>query len=85
MNRMVTVIAMAGLLLVGGAGGCRGPGQPALTRRQMLTQVIGCMKKRMSASRTISYNEAAKVCKDQLKQSDSSSAPLVAADTPAKP
>jgi hypothetical protein len=84
LNRMMTVIAMAGLLLVAAQAVAADPGQPALTRRQMVTQIIGCMKKRMSASRTISYNEAAKVCKDQLKQSDSSG-PLVAADTPAKP
>jgi hypothetical protein len=85
MNRLVTVLAMAGLLLVGAQALAVDTDQPALTKRQMLTQVIGCMKKRMAASRTMSYNEAAKVCKDQLHQSDSSSPPLVAADTPAKP
>lgn len=85
MNRMVTAIAMGGLLLVAAQAVAVDTGQPALTRHQMLTQVIGCMKKRMSANRTTSYNEAAKVCKEQLKQSDSSSVPLVAADTPAKP
>jgi hypothetical protein len=84
MNRMVRVIAMGGLLLVAAQAVAVDTGQPALTKRQMVTQVIGCMKKRMSASRTISYNEAARVCKDQLKQSDSAG-PLVAADTPAKP
>jgi hypothetical protein len=81
MNRLLTAIAMAALLLVG----AQAIAVDTLTKRQMLTQVIGCMKKRMAASRTISYNEAAKVCKDQLKQTDSSSPPLVAADTPAKP
>lgn len=85
MRRMVTVIAMAGLLLVAADAFAVDTGQPALTRHQMLTQVIGCMKKRMSASRTISYIEAAKACKEQLRQSDRSSGPLVAADTPAKP
>ena len=85
MNRMVTVVAMAGLLLVAVQVFAVDPGQPALTRRQMVTQIIGCMKKRMSASRTISYNQAAKGCKDELKQGDGSSGPLVAADTPSKP
>jgi hypothetical protein len=84
MTRMMTVIAMAGLLLVAAHAVAVDPGQPALTRRQMVTQIIGCMKKRMSESRAISYNEAAKVCKDQLKSSDSPG-PLVAADTAAKP
>jgi hypothetical protein len=30
-------------------------------------QLMACMTKRMSASKTISYNEATKVCKAQLK------------------
>lgn len=84
MNRRVTAIAMAGLLLVAVRAVAIDSGQPALTKHQMLTQVIGCMKKRMAASRTISYNDAAKVCKDQVKQGDNSSR-LVAADTPARP
>ncbi len=82
-TRLVTVVAMTGLLLVTMQASAVDTGQPALTRRQMLTQIVGCMKKRMSASRTISYNQAARACKDELKQNDGS--PLVAADTPAKP
>ena len=83
-SRMVTVIAVAGLLLLAAQASAADSGQPVLSRRQMLTQVIDCMKKRMSASRTISYIEAAKACKEQLRQSESPG-PLVAADTPAKP
>ncbi|MDB6085269.1 MAG: hypothetical protein JWN43_3150 [Gammaproteobacteria bacterium] len=30
-------------------------------------QLVACMTKQMSASKTISYNEATKVCKAQLK------------------
>jgi hypothetical protein len=37
--------------------------RPASNRHQLLA----CMTKRMSASRTVSYNEAARLCKDQLK------------------
>jgi hypothetical protein len=85
MKHVVTAIAMAGLFLGAAQALAVDTGQPALSKRQMLTQIIGCMKKRMAASRTISYNEAAKGCRDQLKQNDSSSGPLVAADTPAKP
>jgi hypothetical protein len=86
MKRMVTVIAMAGLLCVAAQMlAVEAIGQSALTKRQMLSQIIGCMKKRMSESHTISYNQAAKVCRDQLKQSDNpASGPLVASDT-AKP
>lgn len=39
-----------------------------LNRRQL----ADCMTKQMAASRTISYNEASKVCKDRIKaQADS--------------
>jgi hypothetical protein len=56
------------------------------TKRQMVTQVVDCMRKRMSSDRRISYNEAAKTCKDEVHRrfEDASSGPLVAADQPAK-
>jgi len=41
-------------------------------------QLIACMTKRMSASRTVSYNDAAKLCKDQLKAQNSSVTPSAA-------
>ena len=34
---------------------------------QIKRQMIGCMNKQMSASRTISYNEATKLCKGLIK------------------
>ena len=60
--------------------------RPPMTKRQMVGQIIDCMKKRMYADRAISYNEAAKVCKNQVaRQNDASaSGALVAADTPTK-
>ena len=30
-------------------------------------QVIDCMNKRMAASRTLSYNDASRICNDQVK------------------
>ena len=51
-----------GLLMLGvHAADAASPTSPS--RRQL----SGCMTKQMTASRTISYNEASKVCKDQLK------------------
>jgi hypothetical protein len=44
-------------------------------------QLIACMNKRMSASRSISYNEASKVCKDQLKADGAT----LASTAPVKP
>ena len=61
--------------------------QPTMSKRQTIAEIVGCMKKRMAADKTLSYNEAAKACKDQIhKQNESSSsAALVASDAPAKP
>jgi hypothetical protein len=60
--------------------------QSTVGKRQAIALVTGCMTKRMSANRAVSYNEAMKVCKAQLnKQIDNSaSGTLVASATPAK-
>jgi hypothetical protein len=43
-------------------------------------QMAGCMTRRMSASRTVSYNDAKKACTAQLKpQADVAPHPLTAA------
>lgn len=59
---------------------------PSMSRHQMAAQVIACMKRRMSADQKISYNEAARSCKEQVDRQNevSVSGPLVASDTPAK-
>jgi hypothetical protein len=50
--------------------------QSVLNKRQM----IGCMNKRMSASRTVSYNDAKKACIARSKpQTDAVPNPLTAA------
>jgi hypothetical protein len=60
----VMVIAMAGMIFVGGqAFAGNALSQAAMNRRQL----INCMNKTMSSNKAISYNEATKVCKDQLK------------------
>lgn len=41
-------------------------------------QVANCMSRRMAADRLLSFNEAAKVCKDQLKGRKSDTASNVA-------
>ena len=53
--------------------------QPPAVKRQM----ISCMKKRMSNDRLISYNQAAKFCRETVEGQleKSTSGPLVAADT----
>jgi hypothetical protein len=61
-------------------------GQSLATKRQAVAQVIDCMKKRMSSDRIISYNGAAKLCKDEVTRrfENASPGPLVAADSPVK-
>jgi hypothetical protein len=61
-------------------------GQSLATKRQVVSQVVDCMRKRMSSDRAISYNQAAKVCKDEVnRRYDAASAgPLVAAERAGK-
>jgi hypothetical protein len=87
-NRIRTVIAMTGVIFVGAQAFAHDfINPPTMSKRQMIVQIVGCMKKRMSANKTISYNEAATACKDQIhKQRDNTTlGTLVASDTPAKP
>ena len=62
------------------------PRSPTATKHQTIVTMVNCMKTRMSASKTIWYNEAEKACKDQMdKQRDNSTTgALVASDAPAK-
>ncbi len=88
MNRVLAVITMIGAVFWGAqvlaVDSIR---QPTMSKRQMIVQIVWCMKKRMSTNKTISYNEAAKACKDQInKQNDNPiSGALVASDAPGKP
>ncbi len=60
----VTVIVAASMLFVGAQALAAAPkSQAAMNRRQLMD----CMNKRMASDKAISYNEAAKVCKVQMK------------------
>ena len=88
MNRPLTVIAATGVIFAGAqALAADSVRQSTMSKRQMIVQIVGCMKKRMAANKSSSYNEAMKACKDQInKEGDTlASGPLVASDTPAKP
>ena len=88
MNRVVPIIALTSVMFVGAqAHAVDSMSQSTMSKRQMIVQIVGCMKKRMAANKSSSYNEAMKACKDQInKESDSlTSGALVASDTPAKP
>jgi hypothetical protein len=88
MNRLLTVIAATGVIFAGAqALAVDSVRQSTMSKRQMIVQIVGCMKKRMAANKSSSYNEAMKACKDQInKEGDNlASGALVASDTPAKP
>ncbi|HWY93537.1 MAG TPA: hypothetical protein VNX69_00020 [Steroidobacteraceae bacterium] len=87
MKRVVMVVALAGVIFGAQALAVDSTSQPTMSKRQMIAQMVGCMRKRMSANKNTSYNDAMKACKDQInKQSDSfPSGALVASGTPAKP
>jgi hypothetical protein len=88
MNRLLSVVAASGVIFIGPIAIASESGnQSTLSKRDMIAQIVGCMKKRMSADKYTSYNETMKICKNQVnKGNDSSpSGPLVAADAPAKP
>lgn len=88
MNRISTVIAIAGVMLIGArALAVDSANQSTMSKHQQLVQIVGCMKKQMSSSNSISYNAAMKVCKAQLSQQsgDTASRTLVASDRVTKP
>jgi hypothetical protein len=88
MNRLLIVIATAGAIFLGSqALAIDSVNQSTMSKRQMIAQMVGCMKRRMSANKDSSYKEAMKACKDQINKGrdNSPSDALVASDTQAKP
>jgi hypothetical protein len=82
MTRVLTMIVMGVLILVAApAIAVDAIGQSTVSKRQTIVQVANCMRKRMSADRDISYNAAAKVCKNQVN----SASVTLASDSAAKP
>lgn len=62
MTRAITSLAMASTLCLAAYAGAISPSAARADRHQL----AACMTKQMAASKTISYYEAAKICKDQL-------------------
>jgi hypothetical protein len=86
MNRVLTVVALSGVIFVGArALAADSMNQSTMSKRQLFAQIVGCMKKRMSANKNSSYNEAMKACKEQIRQQNDNlpSDALVASDTAA--
>jgi hypothetical protein len=78
MKRLVTMITAAGVMLLGVQALAADPPSQAKNYRR---QIVGCIIKRMSASKTVSYNAATKACKEQVKPQNDD----LASNTPIKP
>jgi hypothetical protein len=88
MGRLLVAIVTTGLIcLASQAHGTDSKNQSAMSKRQTLGQIIGCMKRQLAADKDSSYREALKVCKNQInKGSDNlQSDAVVASDNQAKP
>jgi hypothetical protein len=88
MTRLLTTIAMGVVMLSGGqAIAVDAVSQSTLKKRQMIAQVVNCMKKHMAANSEISYNAASKICKSQVGNQNNNpvSVALVPSDSPTKP
>jgi hypothetical protein len=82
MQRLTLILATASAVVAASpAFASDWKGQPLAVKRQMVAQVIDCMKKRMSSDRLISYNQASKVCRETVdgRLEKSTAGPLVAA------
>jgi hypothetical protein len=63
MKRLLHMIVYTGLILAAQSVGAQ-PERPEILARQQLSE---CMSKRMSANRTLSYNDAMRTCKARLQ------------------
>jgi hypothetical protein len=83
----LTMLAMTSVAFPGGRSLAAPVPPTTTTRNQTIAKTIDCMRRRMSADKSVSYNEAAKTCRDQIrKQRDqSASGALVASGPSTKP
>jgi hypothetical protein len=83
----LTMLAMTSVAFPGAPALAASLRPPTTAKRQMIVKTIDCMRKRMAIDKVVSYNEAAKICRDQIsKQRDQSAAgELVASGHPTKP
>jgi hypothetical protein len=64
MSHLITAMSFGGLMLIG-AQSVASP--PPSQSTSMNRQISDCMTKKMSANRTLSYNDARKACKERLQ------------------
>jgi hypothetical protein len=86
MNQVLTGIAIGGTIFIGAHSLADETRQSTIARQQMVVQILDCVKKRV-ATRTVSYHEAIKACKDEVRDPGATTPPerLLASGTPDKP
>jgi hypothetical protein len=88
MNRLLTVVATTGAMVITSqAHALDSTEESTLSKRQMIAQIVDCMKKRKAAGKDSSYKEAFKACKNQLNTGGDTaeSGALMASDPRVKP
>jgi hypothetical protein len=87
MNLVMTIALTSAIFIGAQALAVDSASQPTMSKHQMIAQMLGCMRKRMSANKSSSYQDSMKACKEQInKQSDNlPSVPPAASDTRGKP
>jgi hypothetical protein len=88
MNRLLSVFATTGAMVITSqAHAIDSANQSTVSKRQMIAQIVDCMKRRKSANKDSSYREAFKTCRNQLNKGGDTAGPgaLVASDPQVKP
>jgi hypothetical protein len=89
MHRLLTVIAAIGVTCVASqtlaadSDNQSTDNRPTMSERQLIAQIAGCMKARMSANKDSSYKDAFKACRNQVTKGTPDA--VVASGNQAKP
>jgi hypothetical protein len=84
MNRLLTVVATTGAICVASQTlAADSNNQTTMSDRQLIAQIAGCMRARMSANKDGSYKDAFKACKNQVTKGTPDA--VVVSGTQAKP
>jgi hypothetical protein len=76
MNHAITGIVVSGALALSAqALAADSSSEPRMSKRQMIVQIVDCVKKHRSQDHAVSYNDAIRECKAQIKEQGASLPP----------
>ena len=81
MKRMIWALAISAIFAAAQPSSAAHPENAAVIAKQQLTE---CMNRRMAASKTVSYNEAMRICKEKQQPPKDTLASNGPADTGSK-